>query len=129
MEFTRLRTIVDKSRRLSHIDQPVMLMTLLEKGGRASVRDIATREPDRDAYYWPTGEQSKNSSTSPGLTCSGASERSVPNCERNALSVAEDHGFWSIAFFDRDRIGRLRPGPSENCYGGRNPKGGLPFAV
>lgn len=42
MEFADLKTFIEKSMRMSHIYQPVMLMTLLEKGGSASVRDIAT---------------------------------------------------------------------------------------
>ena len=42
MEFADLKTFIEKSMRMSHIYQPVMLMTLLEKGGTASVRDIAT---------------------------------------------------------------------------------------
>jgi ATP adenylyltransferase len=42
MEFTQLKTFIEKSMRMSHIYQPFMLMALLEKGGKASVRDIAT---------------------------------------------------------------------------------------
>ncbi len=42
MDFSDLKTFIEKSMRMSHIYQPVMLMTLLEKGGKASVRDIAT---------------------------------------------------------------------------------------
>jgi hypothetical protein len=40
MNFNDLKRFIEKSMRMSHIYQPVMLMTLLEKGGRASVRDI-----------------------------------------------------------------------------------------
>lgn len=42
MNFDQLKVFIEKSMRMSHIYQPVMLMTLLEKGGKASVRDIAT---------------------------------------------------------------------------------------
>jgi ATP adenylyltransferase len=42
MNFDQLKVFIGKSMRMSHIYQPVMLMTLLMKGGRASVRDIAT---------------------------------------------------------------------------------------
>jgi hypothetical protein len=42
MDFDQLKVFIDKSMRMSHIYQPVMLMTLLTKGGKASVRDIAT---------------------------------------------------------------------------------------
>lgn len=42
MEFGQLRAFIEKSMRMSHIYQPLMLMTLLEKGGRATVREIAT---------------------------------------------------------------------------------------
>lgn len=42
MNFDQLKTFIEKSMRMSHIYQPVMLKTLLEKGGKASVRDIAT---------------------------------------------------------------------------------------
>ena len=42
MEFHQLKTFIEKSMRMSHIYQPVMLLTLLENGGKASVRDIAT---------------------------------------------------------------------------------------
>jgi len=42
MDFVELKTFIEKSMRMSHIYQPVMLMTLLEKSGKASVRDIAT---------------------------------------------------------------------------------------
>ena len=41
MEFSALKAFIEKSMRMSHIYQPVMLMTLLESGGKASVRDIA----------------------------------------------------------------------------------------
>ena len=41
MTFDQLKTFIEKSMRMSHIYQPVMLMTLLAKGGKASVRDIA----------------------------------------------------------------------------------------
>jgi diadenosine tetraphosphate (Ap4A) HIT family hydrolase/5-methylcytosine-specific restriction endonuclease McrA len=40
--FDQLKTFIDKSMRMSHIYQPVMLMTLLEMGGKASVREIAS---------------------------------------------------------------------------------------
>jgi diadenosine tetraphosphate (Ap4A) HIT family hydrolase/5-methylcytosine-specific restriction endonuclease McrA len=43
MDFDQLKSFIEKSMRMSHIYQPVMLMTLLAKGGKASVRDIATR--------------------------------------------------------------------------------------
>lgn len=42
MEFADLKTFIEKSMRMSHIYQPVMLMSLLENGGKSSVRDIAT---------------------------------------------------------------------------------------
>jgi hypothetical protein len=41
MNFDELRLFIEKSMRMSHIYQPVMLMTLLRQGGKASVRDIA----------------------------------------------------------------------------------------
>ena len=40
MDFAELKTFIDKSMRMSHIYQPVMLMTLLEKGGKASVTSL-----------------------------------------------------------------------------------------
>lgn len=42
MNFDQLKSFIDKSMRMSHVYQPVMLMTLLAKGVRGSVRDIAT---------------------------------------------------------------------------------------
>ena len=42
MDFSDLKAFIDKTMRMSHIYQPVMLMTLLEGGGKASVRDIAS---------------------------------------------------------------------------------------
>jgi hypothetical protein len=39
--FDRLRTFITNGMRMSHIYQPVMLKTLLERGGQASVREIA----------------------------------------------------------------------------------------
>lgn len=42
MDFAGLKALIEKSMRMSHIYRPVMLMTLLRKGGKASVRDIAT---------------------------------------------------------------------------------------
>jgi ATP adenylyltransferase len=42
MDFDQLKTFIEKSMRMSHIYQPVMLMTLLGNGGKASVRGIAT---------------------------------------------------------------------------------------
>jgi ATP adenylyltransferase len=41
MLFDDLRNFVVKAMQMSHVYQPVMLLTLIEKGGRASVRDIA----------------------------------------------------------------------------------------
>jgi ATP adenylyltransferase len=42
MNFDQLKSFIEKSMRMSHIYQPVMLMTLLTNRGKASVRDIAT---------------------------------------------------------------------------------------
>jgi diadenosine tetraphosphate (Ap4A) HIT family hydrolase/5-methylcytosine-specific restriction endonuclease McrA len=42
MDFDQLKSFIEQSMRMSHVYQPVMLMTLLAKGGKASVRDIAT---------------------------------------------------------------------------------------
>jgi diadenosine tetraphosphate (Ap4A) HIT family hydrolase len=42
MDFGQLKGFIEQSMRMSHVYQPVMLMTLLAKGGRTSVRDIAT---------------------------------------------------------------------------------------
>ena len=41
MTFDQLKTFIEEKMRMSHIYQPVMLMTLLERGGKAFVRDIA----------------------------------------------------------------------------------------
>lgn len=41
MTFDELKTFIQQTMRMSHIYQPVMLMTLLENGGRASIREIA----------------------------------------------------------------------------------------
>ena len=41
MTFDQLKTFIEEQMRMSHIYQPVMLLTLLERGGKASVRDIA----------------------------------------------------------------------------------------
>jgi diadenosine tetraphosphate (Ap4A) HIT family hydrolase/5-methylcytosine-specific restriction endonuclease McrA len=43
MDFDQLKSFIETSMRMSHIYQPVMLMTLLAEGGKASVREIATR--------------------------------------------------------------------------------------
>jgi diadenosine tetraphosphate (Ap4A) HIT family hydrolase len=43
MLFNDLKHFVANVMQMSHVYQPVMLMTLIEKGGRASVRDIACR--------------------------------------------------------------------------------------
>ena len=43
MNCDQLKTFIQKQMRMSHIYQPVMLMTLLDRGGKASVRDIAAR--------------------------------------------------------------------------------------
>jgi diadenosine tetraphosphate (Ap4A) HIT family hydrolase len=42
MDFDQLKSFIEKSMRMSHVYQPVMLMTLLASGGKASARDIAT---------------------------------------------------------------------------------------
>jgi len=42
LTYDQLKTFIEKQMRMSHIYQPVMLMTLLDNGGRASVRQIAT---------------------------------------------------------------------------------------
>jgi diadenosine tetraphosphate (Ap4A) HIT family hydrolase len=41
MHFHDLKHFIASVMKMSHVYQPVMLMTLIEKGGRASVRDIA----------------------------------------------------------------------------------------
>jgi hypothetical protein len=41
MDFVDLKEFIEKSMRMSHIYQPVMLMTLLGGGGKATVREIA----------------------------------------------------------------------------------------
>jgi diadenosine tetraphosphate (Ap4A) HIT family hydrolase len=41
MLFANLKTFVDQVMRMSHVYQPIMLISLIEKGGRATVRDIA----------------------------------------------------------------------------------------
>ena len=42
MNFLALYDFIQNKMRMSHIYQPVMLITLLEHGGKASVRDIAS---------------------------------------------------------------------------------------
>ena len=42
MDFLALQDFIQNKMRMSHIYQPVMLITLLEHGGKASVRDIAS---------------------------------------------------------------------------------------
>ena len=42
MDFLALYDFIQNKMRMSHIYQPVMLITLLEHGGKASVRDIAS---------------------------------------------------------------------------------------
>ncbi|MFM7096277.1 MAG: HNH endonuclease [Gemmataceae bacterium] len=42
MDFQALQDFIQNKMRMSHIYQPVMLITLLEHGGKASVRDIAS---------------------------------------------------------------------------------------
>jgi ATP adenylyltransferase len=39
--FQQLKTFLTKQMRMSHLYQPLMLRTLIEKGGKASLRDIA----------------------------------------------------------------------------------------
>jgi ATP adenylyltransferase len=55
MTFDQLREFVTQRMRMSHIYQPVMLMTLLQHGGRASVTDIAkailSRDQSQIEYY------------------------------------------------------------------------------
>jgi hypothetical protein len=41
MTVRELRHFIQRTMRLSHIDQPVMLMTLLQHGGQATSRVIA----------------------------------------------------------------------------------------
>ena len=41
MHFERLVQFVERDMRMSHVYQPVMLRLLLERNGRASVRDVA----------------------------------------------------------------------------------------
>ena len=41
MLFTELKAFLAERMRMSHIYQPLMLKTLLERGGRASVQQIA----------------------------------------------------------------------------------------
>src|SRR5262249_897011 len=48
MNFLQLKTFIEKQMRLQHVYQPVMLMTLLAHGGKASVRAIATNIRDHD---------------------------------------------------------------------------------
>ena len=39
--FTRLRDFISNAMQMSHVYQPVMLRTLIDKGGKASVSQIA----------------------------------------------------------------------------------------
>ncbi len=41
MKFQELEDFVSRRMRMSHIYQPIMLMTLLRNGGSASITDIA----------------------------------------------------------------------------------------
>lgn len=55
MDFDELEAFVETSMRMSHIYQPVMLMTLLKHGGVATVRQIASdilaHDESQIAYY------------------------------------------------------------------------------
>jgi len=42
MDYAQLKAFIEKSMRMSHIYQPVMLMALFRNGGKATVRDVAT---------------------------------------------------------------------------------------
>lgn len=44
MDFDQLKTFIEKSMRMSHIYQPIMLMTLLVNGGKASVPSVVSSE-------------------------------------------------------------------------------------
>ena len=53
--FEQLREFIQKQMRMSHIYQPVMLKELLTRGGKASIREIATaflvRDESQLEYY------------------------------------------------------------------------------
>jgi ATP adenylyltransferase len=39
--FTRLRDFISTAMQMSHVYQPVMLRTLIDKGGKAAVSEVA----------------------------------------------------------------------------------------
>src|SRR5580693_9333979 len=39
--FTRLRDFISTAMQMSHVYQPVMLRTLIDKGGKASISEVA----------------------------------------------------------------------------------------
>ena len=55
MSYETLFDFIDKKMRMSHIYQPVMLMTLLSKGGKCHEREIASellaRDQSQIEYY------------------------------------------------------------------------------
>src|SRR5262249_30193477 len=54
-KFTELSNFISKGMRMSHIYQPVMLMELLRRGGKASADDVAKaillHDPSQIEYY------------------------------------------------------------------------------
>jgi ATP adenylyltransferase len=48
MQYSELEEFVLKRMRMSHVYQPVMLMTLLKDGGRSSTTEIAKAILDHD---------------------------------------------------------------------------------
>ena len=94
--FDTLRNFITGRMRMSHIYQPVMLKTLLENGGRASIRQIAAaflaRDESQLEYY------ERITSAMPGKVLArhglverdGKSYRLVPNAdEMSAAQRAE----------------------------------------
>ena len=46
--FERLRAFISDEMRMSHIYQPLMLKALIDKGGQATIREIAAAFLSRD---------------------------------------------------------------------------------
>jgi ATP adenylyltransferase len=98
--FERLRDFIKKQMRMSHIYQPVMIKELLQRGGKASIRDIAAAFLARDESQLEYYEQITKDMPGKVLARHGVVEREG---DQYRLTVE----LSSLSKRERDELGEL----------------------
>ncbi len=98
--FIRLRDFISAAMQMSHVYQPVMLRTLIDRGGKASVSDVAqallTEDQsaarllprDHEAQAWRGAAQTRHRRLQRRMNQVSARDRCTPAFLRKAVSLA-----------------------------------------